>query len=265
MSFRGVPVLAFAATVALQPSAPATAASALRLPYPTEIGRIPGSTYDERGERVGDAHLVIERLESGNLRMVAQSGFDRGIRNVASAELAPIDDGSFLILLTEQSQTFMADGRSRDILLIDHREGIASCQSPEHKGGGVKTIELPADDRVANVPMNLLFRPLVQGEAESVSFQLFVCSGGPRLWDFKAKVARRSNGNGSRQVVEVRYYPDLGVLLSAFARFSMPRLSFWFDADDDGYLGHRLPLFTRGPNVMVVRDGVSLQELKEKH
>ncbi len=44
----------------------------------------------------------------------------------------------------------------------------------------------------------------------------------------------------------------------------MTRLAFWFDDHDDGNLVHRLPLYTRGPNVMVVRDGVSLQELKEK-
>ena len=38
---------------------------------------------------------------------------------------------------------------------------------------------------------------------------------------------------------------------------SIPQLSFWFDANGNGtYLAHRMPLFTKGPEVTIVRDGI---------
>ena len=151
----GASVLWSATAVALFANAPAMAGSALRLPYPVESGRIPASTYDENGERVGGAHLLIEWLDSGNLRMLAQSGFEHGARTVASAELAPAGDGAHLQLLSQESRSFDGDGQPRGVLFIDHREGVASCRSPEARGGEVKTLALPAEDRVANVPMTL--------------------------------------------------------------------------------------------------------------
>ena len=59
----------------------------------------------------------------------------------------------------------------------------------------------------------------------------------------------------------MRYQPDLGVVMSFLAKAVIPDLAFWFDARGQGtYLAHRMPLFSKGPEVMVILDGVA-QEL----
>ena len=250
--------------IALVSSSVARAESALRLPVPSEFARIPASTYDAEGRMLGDAQLVTERLENGHVRMAATTGIAGGPRTVASAELAPIDGESALRLLSERSQSYDFQGNALVLLEIDHRRGTARCTPPGSPADRATELPLPSPDRVANVPMILLFRPLVEGAVDSVEFQLFVCRGEPRFWDFEAKVVRRDAArNGDRlRIVEVRYGPDLGPLLSVVARFGVPHFSFWFDAGhDDVYLGHRLPLYTKGPLVFVVRDGMTFEEL----
>jgi hypothetical protein len=50
--------------------------------------------------------------------------------------------------------------------------------------------------------------------------------------------------------------------MSWISRALVPKLSFWFEADGSGaYLGHRMPLFSQGPEVLVVRDGTSPEAL----
>jgi hypothetical protein len=117
-----------------------------------------------------------------------------------------------------------------------------------------KEAALPAGDRVANVPLNLLFLPLVQGDSKELSFQIFLCRGGPRLLDFEARVAP-PNGTGGG-LVEVRYGPDFGVI-SMIARGLIPHLSVWFDPrSPQSWAAHRVPLYSKGPEVFVIREGV---------
>jgi hypothetical protein len=224
----------------------ANAASALRMEYPDSFGTVPASTYDEDRRRVGDAHLVVERLEGGNVRLFSESGIAGGARTVAFAELAPV-----------------GDGRALGILTVDHRAGVASCTRSNGEGDVVKQIELGDGDRVANVPLNLFFLPLVRGETNRLTFQVFLCGSGPRLVDFQASLAPRKGR--SRGVVEVRYGPDFGNVVSMIARNFVPKLSFWFDtAKANRWVGHRLPLYGDGPEVYVIRDGVPPQWLGEK-
>jgi len=172
------------------------AESEIRIPYPDAFGAIPAATYDEDHRRVGGAHLVIEKLENGNVRILSESGIDQGARTVARAELAPVDSGRLLQLLTEQCHSFDGDGRSLGVLRIDHRSATASCTFSNGSGETRQEIALPEVDRVVNVPLNLLFLPLVRGDLEAVSFQFFMCRGGPRLLDFEARVAARNGSNG---------------------------------------------------------------------
>ena len=45
-----------------------------------------------------------------------------------------------------------------------------------------------------------------------------------------------------------------------------PRLVFWFDpARSNPWIAHRLPLYSSGPDVVVVREGVSYERLKNGH
>ena len=77
--------------------------------------------------------------------------------------------------------------------------------------------------------------------------------------DFHASVVRRESSSAENpDLVEVRYEPDLGMLVSFVARAVTPKLSFWFDpASPARWLAHRMPLYSDGPDVFVVRQGVS--------
>jgi hypothetical protein len=251
--------LLLAAAVLVMSAAPTAADSELRLVYPAVFETVPASTYDAEHRRVGSAHLVIEKLANGNVRLIGETGIDGGERTVVNAELVPIDGGQALRPRLQESRSFRADGTPMGVLSIDHRARLASCSKIEGDEMLVQEVALPKVDRVANVPLNLLFLPLIHGEAEHMKFQLFICRQGARFVDFEARVAPLENGsNGNGHVVEVRYAPDLGSIVSMIAKGFIPKLSFWFDPTAaNPWIAHRLPLFAKGPEVFVIREGVS--------
>lgn len=255
----------FALAIAMLIGAPVHADSGLRLPYPNEFGEISAGTFDVGQHRVGDALLLIEKLDNGNVRMTAETEVESDGRTVASAVLAPTTDKLLLQPITQQSRSFDHDGNLLGIMIIDHRAAEAECAYPNESGDGVRTekISLPQDDRVVNVPLNLLFDPLVKGDSKTVDFQILLCRDGARLLDFKAKVARRDSGsNGDDPLVEISYAPDQGTILSFLTRTFIPKLSFWFDpASPESWLAHRMPLYANGPEVYVVRQGITTKSL----
>ncbi len=245
-------------TLALSLTASAAGAeSTFRLAYPDTFGRTPAATYDEAGERIGGANLLIERLGSGRVRVRSESVGPHGAQTIALAELAPIGSDSRLRVLFEESRSLDAEGNNLGILSLDHVRRVARCQDPD--GKVVAELELPEHDRVVNVPMNLFFQPLVRGEKQSLEFQIFLCRPDARIMDFKAWTVRRGND----APIEVRYGPDFGIA-SALARQMAPKLSFWFDAHAPyGWVAHRVPLYSGGPEVLVVRDDVASSSLTE--
>jgi hypothetical protein len=60
-----------------------------------------------------------------------------------------------------------------------------------------------------------------------------------------------------RDVLEIRYGPDLGKAVAWLASRLLPRYSFWFDARDGSYLGHRMPLHRDGPKILLLREGLT--------
>ena len=141
----------------LLPARAARAESELRLSYPEVFGTVPASTYDTNRHRVGAAYLVIEKLENQDVRIFAESGFDGGARNVASALLEPSSDRRTLTPVLQESKTFRGDGSLRSTLSIDHRTRVASCGKSNGHGMALERIDLPVQDRVANVALTLLF------------------------------------------------------------------------------------------------------------
>lgn len=236
---------------------PAAAESALLLEPPLRFGRLPAATYDFEGHRIGESNVVAEEIGGGLVRLVAHTSRDDGANTLASTELERVEDGHRLRLIHQQSQSVDPDGRPLDLLEIDHRARVARCTS--RVDDRVSEIHLPERDRVVNVPMNLLLRPLVRGDRASVEFQIFLCTGGARIYDFHAWVAHREDGDP----VEVQYGPDFGSVVTALAQGLLPRLSFWFGPEPPyPWLGHRLPLYADGPEVLVVRAGVDPKQLR---
>jgi hypothetical protein len=251
----------------LLPARAARAESELRLSYPEVFGVVPASTYDTNRRRVGGAHLVIEKLADEDVRIFAESGFDGGARQVSSALFEPSRDGRTLQPVLQDSRTFYPNGSVRSTLSVDHRTRVATCGKSNGHGMATERIQLPIQDRVANVALTLLFEPLVRGDAPSTDFQLFLCEGGARLMDFEAHVERRDTGaHGPGSLVEVRYRPDLGPVGSFVAAQLVPQLSFWFDPTSaTPWLAHRLPLYSKGPEVIVVREGVPTRWLTNEN
>jgi hypothetical protein len=249
-------LLATALAVALVAAPrPAAAESDLPLPAPDLEGDIPAQTYDLEGERVGEASLGVSRLDGGNYLLHARSGIEGSARTEMSAELEPLGDGR-VRLVRQRSQSHDEQGASLGVMRIDHQRGVATCTPAPGSGDAPVEIPLPKRDRVVNIPLNLLFEPLVRGETEEVDFQLLLCRvGGGRIVDAHAEVASEHQSDGGR-MVEVRYEVDLGPLLSRLAAPFMPQLSLWFDEQSPGaWIGHRMPLFSKGPTVLVVRTG----------
>jgi hypothetical protein len=233
----------------------AAAESSFLLAYPANFGSMPAATYDEAGERIGGADLRVEQLESGLVRVRSESGQQSGAQTVALAELEPDESMRGLRMLLQESRSLDPEGNALGVLSVDHRRKIASCRGAD--GEIISEMQLPDSDRVVNVPMNLLFQPLVRGEKQSLKFQIFLCRPNARLIDFRAWAVRRGVGTP----IEIRYGPDFG-FASSLARRLAPKLSFWFDprAPYD-WVGHRLPLYSGGPEVFVVRDDVTSSSL----
>jgi len=255
----------FALAALLIATEPVWADSELMLPYPVVYGTIPAATFDAGRQRVGDANLKIEKLEDGTVRIFAESGVDGGARTVATATLAPIVDTNLLQPVFQQSRSFDANNDLLGAMNIDHRTGEATCSLPRSEGEGMRAqrVPLPKHDRVANVPLNLLFDPLIRGDAATVDFQILLCRSYAKVVDFKARVVRRDDGtDGGEHLVEVRYGPDFGSFFSLLANAIVPQLSFWFDpASPNPWIAHRMPLYTNGPEVFVVRQGTETNTL----
>jgi hypothetical protein len=258
---RSLTILVVACTVVLA-TVTSRAESVFEFAYPTQFGRVPAATYDDEGNHIGAADLLIEKQDDGRVRIFTLSGRDEGARTVASALFAPLARERSMRLVRQESRSFDGDGRELGLLELDHVAGIGSCTGPN--GEAPVTLSLPTEDRVVNVPMNLLFLPLVRGEISSLQFQLFLCREGARLMDFEAWVAKDAEAAAAAQLIEVGYRPDFGSVVSLVARNFVPKLTFWFDrSKPHDWMGHRMPLYSGGPEVLVLRDGVPSHRLAD--
>jgi hypothetical protein len=218
---------------------------------PIAFGHVAAATYDESGARIGGADLMVERIASGRVRLRSESGRNHGAQTIATAELVPVEPAAGLRLLLEESRSLDVDGHALGVLSVDHVQRVARCRDDD--GDMLAELPLPDPDRVVNVPMNLLFQPLVRGDERALEFQVFLCRPQARLVDFEAWTVR----HGRDGPIEVRFGPDLGVA-TLLARQVAPRLSFWFERiAPHPWMAHRLPLYSGGPEVLVVRDDVS--------
>lgn len=262
---RASTALAVASAVLALAAVPAAGESDLLLDFPTSIGTVPAATYDVTRKKVGDAHLVFERQEDGTIRLMSESGFTGGARTVVTALFEEVDGVGAnatpkLRPLRQESRSFDPNHVPLGVLVVDNVAGEGRCYDGD--GELQATVEIPDEDRVANATLSMLFLPLARGETDEIEFQLFFCSLGNRFVPFVATRAP-SNGN-SGKVIEVRYGPDLGFASIVAASF-VPKLSFWFDAaSPHRWLAHRLPLYGKGPEVFVVRQGVPTRWLGDE-
>ncbi len=243
----------------------AVAESELVLPVPVEFGTtLPALTYNLAGKPNGTAMLSITPIDEHHARILGTATLEGGGATRFQAKLEILPDGSGLKLLHQESQSHDLQGQSMGILRVDHTEGIATCSPPPGSKKKTVVVKLPPKDRVANVGLSLLFQPLAEGKTRDVRFQILLCRDDPRVVDFKAVIVRRSAPDMQRQIVEIRYTPDLGAFISWLARAVVPDLSFWYDVTGPPlYLAHQMPLFSKGPEILIVREGVTPALLRD--
>jgi len=258
----GLVPLAIALSLVLG-GAGARAESALRLAKLDPFGTILAATYDETtGRRLGGADISLTRRDDGHLLLVGYGAIDGEALIQVATELEPTPDGEALRPVWQESHSWRKGGVSQGRMWIDHRAGFAVCTPADDSDESPVRIDLPAQDRIANVPLNLLLEPLATGVEDRIEFQFLACRAA-RVVDANAQVAKRSVGAAgvAPGPVEVRSELDFG-LLTPLARAFLPRFSFWFDPSRDGaWVAHRMPIFTGGPEVLVVRSGVPLGTL----
>ena len=275
----------------------ASAESGVMLNIPSLMKNIGATTFDTEGQAVGQSSLEIEHAEDGSQKLKISLHIAGGGSNISQATLAPIEAGlhggtagviagdileshdtvvdagmitgtipsetnnstpqSFRVI-EERSQARSAEGRTFPLLVIDHQQKRVSCypDGTSDADANAQHVEIPDGDRVVNVPMQLLFQPLAQGDVDSVRFQIATCADGPVLYEMIAVRAGTIEKNG-RRIVEIEYGPDFGETIAWFASRLLPSFSFWFDAEDGSYLGHRMPLHRKGPEVTLVRQGLT--------
>jgi hypothetical protein len=226
------------------------------------LGDVPAETWDlAGGERLGEAFIRLSRQADGLVRLEGESGIEGGARTTVLAELEPAGDGAGLRLVRQESRSRDPEGHALGVMEIDHRAGQGRCTAPPQGSEPPETrsIALPADDRVVNIPLNLLFQPLVRGEERELRFQILLCGGGPRIVTAVARVAETREAHpGGASLVRIQYELSLPKVLAQMAERWLPHLSFWFDPRDAGaWIGHEMPLYAKGPTVLVVRHGFS--------
>jgi len=241
----------------------ALADSSLELPKQDPFGALPAATYDENTmNRVGDARVSLTRMPNGNLLMVAAGAIEGAEASVVMSELERTKDGAGLRPVWQESHSWAAGGQSHGLMWIDHRKERALCTPADGSDEAPVELNVESPDLIANVPMHLLFLPLVSGAKEEVNFQFLVCKI-HRVVSAKARVARHLASSSSGDLIEVRSEIDLGPVLTPLARAFLPRFSFWFDpGEPEQWVGHRMPLGTGGPQVLIVRAGIPVRELE---
>ena len=233
----------------------AAADSALRLSPPTKFGTTRAVVYNSDGQVAGTMIVELREDASGRVVLASETHLEDGSASSLRAILEPGDDGRWLRPLRQESRSHGAGGRDLIHLRIDHERKRGECASE----GMTQGVELPDDDRIANVPVNLLFEPLARREREVVNFQFLLCRGRPRLLDARATVVEwRTPPEGGDPIAEIEYTVRLGPILSRLARPFMPRIVFWLDpAAAQPWIGHRKPIRPNGRSVTVLRTDVA--------
>lgn len=294
-AFRDISFALLTLGVCILPASIVSAESGVMLKIPSIMANIGATTFDTEGQAVGKSSLEIERREDGSKKLRISMHVTGGGSNISQATLSPVSvesqggtasalvgDGALVAnaarptsdasaprstaqvfrVTEERSQSRSAEGHAFPLLVIDHEQKRVSCYPDGESDPGMQPqhVSIPDGDRVVNVPMQLLFQPLVEGEVDSVRFKIATCADGPVLHEMIAVRAGTTLRNG-RRIVEIEYGPDFGKTVAWLASRLLPSFSFWFDAQDGSYLGHRMPLHRKGPEITLVRQGLTPVQL----
>jgi hypothetical protein len=228
--------------------------TALRISLPSSYDTVDAITYDAAGrERVGRGFIEYQKLDGGLIRFRGSSGIKNAERTIVTAVLEPAPDGAGLRPIRQESRSFDSGGRPLGVLTIDHRAGVGTCHLSDKPKRSVK---LPNEDRVANVVLAQVLKPLALAGKGEFPFQILICRPGVRVLRAKARVIQKEAWTGGT-LVEIEMGAELGPILGRLLAPWLPKVSVWFDAGQAKWMGQRVPLFAKGPTVTVLRADVA--------
>lgn len=256
----------------------ASAESRFTLHAPQDFEAIGATTFDEQGHEIGRSSFEGDRDTDGTRHMRVTMSVEGGGQNVSQATFVPVpldaavagaSEGAragletsvdrvqeiALRLVEQRSQATSADGKVFPLLVIDHQARRVSCIPANGDASQAEHVEIPENDRVVNVPMQLLFLPMVRGEVDTLNFQVAMCKPEPVIYQMIA-VRNEPVVRDGRRIIQIEYGPDLGKTIAWLASRLLPSFAFWFDADTGEYIGHRMPLHREGPEILLVRTGL---------
>jgi len=232
------------------------AESAVRFPLPEQYGEKVAIVYDDSGVRIGQATVSMKKINHDSVEIEVRIAIGSGLNARMNANLRLAGDKKSLLLVSQETYTTDTEGHLINRMWVDHIRRKAVCINAQNKR---LHINLPEGDHIVNVPLNLLLKTVASGDKDRVDFQTLVCGDDIKLLDtdVERKAARAEAG-----IVETRYRFDLGLFLSVLATPFLPRISFWFESGyPNAWVGYRMPLYTNGPTVLVLRDDYSPEDL----
>jgi hypothetical protein len=242
------PLLALA-LLSIAPPAPAE--SQLTLAAPDPLGSFRGVVHDSEGRALGENRVENVLRADGRVYLRSEARVAGEPGNLLEAELEPIPGSALFRPLWQRTVMPLAGGRGQVELRVDHRTGRARCL---RAGEAPLEVALAADERIANVPMNLALRDVAAGRQASVRFQLVLCEGWKRIVDVEV----RAEPPPAAGAVQLRFGFDLGArAVSALFRPFLPDIRVWMRPEPPNeWVAHRLPLYRGGPIIAIVREGI---------
>ena len=129
----------------------------------------------------------------------------------------------------------------------------------EHETSPPSAPSRPPPSTVLDLPLDLPIQGEFGAALGAARLGLVAATGVFRCnFRFQRRPLLKRDG---RRILEIRYGPDLGKTVAWFASRLLPSFSFWFDADDGSYLGHRMPLHRKGPEITLVRQGLTPSQI----
>ena len=225
------------------------AESTIHFPVPELYGEKTAIVYDDNDSKIGKAFLSMKKINPDAVIVVVRILLDSGLNAEMKANLKLTGDKKSLHLISQQAYTINDEGHFQNRMFVDHINEEAVCINADNDKFH---LQLPGRDQIVNVPLNLLLKAVAAGEEDKVVFQTLVCGDKIELLDTSVE---RAAIREKTDVVETRYRFDLGVFVSLLAMPFIPRISFWFESGYPyAWVGHRIPLYSNGPTVLVLRN-----------
>jgi len=224
------------------------AKSSIRFPVPEVYGENTAIVYDDNDRKIGKALLSMKKINSDMVLVVVRILLNSGLNAEMKANLKLANDKKSLHLISQQAYTLNEEGHFQNRMFVDHINEEAVCINADNDKFDM---QLPERDQIVNIPLNLLLKTVAAGKEDKAVFQTLVCGDKIELLDTSVERTAIREKTG---IVETRYRFDLGVFVSLLAMPFVPRISFWFESGYPyAWVGHRMPLYSNGPTVLVLR------------